>query len=224
MSAFPSVVQFVSAAANTNALTTGAITTTPGNMFVAVVTGELTPSSTPPITDNESNTWAFAVRTTTGSSRIGIYYTTTFLGGAGHTFTYTPTGFDFCTITVLEVSNAIDSAVLGSTNSTVNTGTTHSSGTITAGATDELFIGAGGTDNVSEGLPAITRGGVWFTANAAAAAVSDGYVVGFRHALAGTTDQFVYTTGASFSEGSAIAAFKVASSGGGSSGGAWAYA
>jgi hypothetical protein len=214
---YPSVVQFASNVAVSTTVTTPGITSTTGHMFVVITSGELAPASSPPITDtssNGSNTWALAERTTTGDSKVGIYYTTTRVGGTSHTFTYTPTASDFCTITVLEIANVPTSSPLSGHTSTVATSTTHSSGNITAGSDNELWIGAGGLDHVAENTSVITQGGVWVTAAFGSPAASDGYIIGFRTAPAGATGQYTYVASSSFPEGSAIVGFKVAASGG----------
>jgi len=208
---------------NTMVTTTAAITTNNGSMFIAVSCGELTPG-TSSISDSKGNTWVQALRTTTGGSRIQIAYTTTFIGGSGHTFTYTATGNDWVAFTAIEVINCATSSVLNGTNSTVASTTTHASGTITSGSDNELWIGVGGLDSGTAGFSAPH---IWPTQFIQPLGSPDGSIVAFRWVGPGVTDEFVWTGLSTVTEGSAIAGFKAAAAsggGGGTTGGAWGYA
>lgn len=215
---YPTPVQRVTVASGgaPASVTTAAITTTNGNMFVAIVSGEVAFPATP-VSDSKTNTWALAVKTTSGDSKVGIYYTTTQLGGSSHTFTLTPASADFMTITVIELANAATSSVLGSTNSATSGGPTQSSGNITAGSGTELFVGASGLDHGFEGAPVPSATNVWYTTFAyAAGASNEGVTTSYRYVNPGVTDQYSVTMGgAGSSEGAVVAGFKVAPSAGG---------
>jgi chloramphenicol 3-O-phosphotransferase len=102
----PTVVNSVSAAGTAVSITTASIASTSGN-FIGVGVGNFVRDVGPTdVSDSKVNPWLVAFRQTgTGRSLVGLFYQPNIIGGAGHTFTNTPTGgSDVTTIGVIEFS------------------------------------------------------------------------------------------------------------------------
>lgn len=208
-------------------LTTTGITTSSGNLLVVVVTAFAntlgTISST--ITDSNSNTWQIAVGSTgTGAQGwCGIAYCPNCTGGSSHTFTITPTSSDFVAIAVLEFSGAKLTSVLGNTNSSTASTTTHSSGSISAGSTDEVFVGVCAVSRSAEAVPVLTGLGTgWLQVCALDASAFEGMAAGFAVVGSGVSKSFDVTVSQANNEGIAIAGFKAATTAG-SAGGSFTF-
>lgn len=192
---------------------TAGITTTSGNLLVAVVTTFANVIGT--ITDSNSNTWTGATAsagTTNGFCRI--FYAKNITGGAAHTITHTPSaGNGFPTLTVFEIAGADLTSPLGSTNSTVSATAAHASGNITSSATlNECWIGG---CSVTSGSGNITGDPLaWFLGSSNAFSSTEGCVTGVRMVGTSVTGGFTVTEGA-VNDACQIAAFRSVASGGG---------
>lgn len=216
---FPALVQFdpKQATGSVASVTSTGLTTTPGNLLVALVTCFGNNIGASPITDSKGNTWATAVAATgTTEGYAALFYANNIAGGAGHTVTFTPTASDFCAIVVFEISGQTTGTALGNTNATSAASTTHSSGNVTTGGSvGSILIGGGAVSRAAEGTPNITVGSAWTLVARAAGGSNEGYVGGVRAAVSGVTDQFTYTTGSSNRETAVIAEFRAPSGGAG---------
>lgn len=205
---FNPIVQVISAISSGSvaSVTTAAATTTNGNSFIIAVGGEVASRITAP-TDNKGNTYSTGKATGAGGGPgCAIYYCYNAVGGASHTFTFTPSASDFIWIVVLEVPG-LQSSPLNQTNGAVTNSTTHASGNITSGTGFELWIGAGGLDSTSEGVPKPVAPFLSaLTQNASGS--NEGCIVGVRVVGPVTTDQFTWIA-ASANRESIIAAFKL---------------
>lgn len=191
-------------------VTTTAMTTQSGDLFVAIVTCFTNKIGTTPLSDSKGNTWVQAVASTgTTNGFTAMYYVANGTGGAGHTFTFTPTAADFIAISVIEISGAALSSVLSQTNGAVANSTTHTTGSITAGATDEVFIGGGAVSQSAEGTPVLNKT-LWWGVAALPDGSVEGIVSAFRFVGTGVADTFSYTTSSASNEGVVIAGFKSA--------------
>lgn len=225
---YPAPVAAVSAQSSGSAasVTTAGITTVNGSLLVALIACEGAHIGGTPITDSKSNTWVNAVATASGDSKVALWYVANCIGGASHTFTFTPTSSDFVAIGVINVTQAALTSVIGSTNSTVATSATHASGNITS-STNEIWIGGGGIDHTNEvsgsGTPWITEP-FMRVLMLPATATQEGFVMGLRCVSSGVTGQFTWNAAASQLEASIVAAFVGATVSGGSSAAAYAFA
>lgn len=197
-------------------VTTTAVTTTSGNLLVAVVTCFGNHIGATPVSDSKGNTWVQAlasVGTTNGFA--AMYYVANATGGAGHTFTFTPTANDFNAITVFEISGAALSSVLGSTASAVTGTTPHTAGPITSNASvPEIFIAGTSVSAGSTGTVSVTDPQLWFTATIQSPASTEGMTTGFRIVGPSVTDSASFV-GPGRNEGTVLAGFKAAATGGG---------
>lgn len=214
-------VQWLSKAGNAASITTTATTTTTGNLLVVCIACFTNKIGATPITDSKGNTWVAAISSTGTTNGFGaMYYVANCTGGASHTFTFTPTGSDFIAMSVIEISGAALSSVLGSTATSTTTGSaTHTAGSITSNSSvAEIFIGFC-TDS-HNAPPSITGTdpATWATIAAINGAVTEGIIAGFRIVSPSFTDTFSCTSSA-LNEMAGIAGFKaavVASGAGGS--------
>ena len=211
---------FVSAASAGSAasVTTTGVTTTSGSLFVAPVFAFGNNIGSTPLSDSNGNTWTAAI-TTQGSTKGwgAMYYVANGIGGASHTFTFTPSSNDFLVICVFEIPGAKTSGVLGNTNFSTASTTTHASGTVTVGADDpEILIGGCALSAAAEGAGIITSQFHALAVRLAATGTTEGACVGYRVAPASTTDQFAVTTSSVQNETILIAGFKAAEASGGS--------
>lgn len=216
-------IHFTNKTSNTSVgtFTSDALVTVTGNFLLALVTMDTNSFGSTPLSDSKSNTWHLAgsVRGS-GSGFVGIYYAENITGGSGHTVTVTPTTGAFIGLFVSEYSGIALSSSLSNTDGGSSNATTHTTPSITAGASfPELFVGVGCVNHVAENTPVLNKTN-WFQL----AAFADGSVMGgiaaFRFVPAGTSDTFSYTVSSAFDEGYAIAGFKAASSGLGGGGSA----
>jgi len=203
------------ARANAASVTTSAMTTTSGNLLVVCVTAWQSTLGTlsVTITDNKSNTWQVAVASVgSGNGFAGIAYCANCTGGSGHTFTLTPTSSDLVCIAVVEISGAKLTSVLGSTSSATASTTTHSSGSITAGAVDTVNVGVCAVSHGGEGIPVLAGIGTgWLQVASLDGNALEGLTVGFAFVEPGVSDSFDVTMAGSFTEGIAVAGFESAS-------------
>jgi hypothetical protein len=217
------VVQTVSAISSGSqaSVTTSGITTTSGNLLVAIIYNFGNGIGGTPITDSNSNTWAQAIASTGTSRGWGaMYYVANCTGGAAHTFTFTPSSSNFINITVYEITGAATSSVLGNTSTSTAASGSRNSGSITAsGGVDEIFIGAGGSSAVGT-LSAPTSVPLWWLAhNNGGTASTEGRTTYWREVAAGGSDSFAYSASNSGNETVMIAGFKVDPAIGGGGGG-----
>ena len=127
------VVNTATAAANTEAITTGSITSTTGSLFVAC-TGS---SAGPALTDSNSNTYSTAA---TGAG-IAQFYSANATGGAGHTFTLTDTGdFNPKQLGVLEVDDATTTGFDAASTIGSDFGTSHPTNAVTTSDTGNRLL------------------------------------------------------------------------------------
>lgn len=138
--------------------TTAGITTTAGNLLVAVTGGWKTGAAQlHTVTDSKGNTWVEVanspVSPTAANTRLHLFYAKNCLGGASHTFTSTVGATALMSLFVMEISGADTAAPYDTGAGTIGNSTTPSSGvTGTRAQADEIIIGAVGTgDNVNSG-------------------------------------------------------------------------
>lgn len=224
MAASPGPAQAMFKAANAASATTTATTTTSGSLFVAVVTCFTNKIGTTPLSDSKGNTWVQAVASVgTTNGFTAIYYVENGTGGASHTFTFTPTGSDFISITVMEITGAALTSSLGSSTSIVTATATHTTGTITSNASvPEIFIGAGSASGGTVPTLPLTDPVVWFPVTLKDGGTFEGCAVAFRLVKPSVTDSFSYVSNAR-NEGSAIVGFKAAAAATGGAGGSFTF-
>lgn len=214
---------------NLASLTTDALTTASGNLFVVLLTAFTNVIGDSAVTDNKSNTWTPAMASTGATEGwTRVFYSTTRLGGASHTFTFTPSSAAFITITVWEIENAATSSVLGSTNGATGSTANYNSGSITANASvPEVWFGGVALSRQAQGY-GVATGSYWaanqFTYTSTSA--NEGVIASYKIVAPNTSGAFTVTTLAANQGGVVIAAFKAASpaSGGGSGASAYAFA
>lgn len=222
------VVQQVSARSSGSAasVSTGAIATTTGNLLVACVFSFGNNIGATPISDSEGNTWTAALSSTGSSNGFAAVFTAVVAAGdASHTVTFTPSSSDFIVIVVYEIEDADAADPVNEVNSSTSSTTTHSSGSITAGDTDEMFIGGCAISSVGEG------GGsnptkFWSTsiAGQSSTATTMGWRASVYLAASGESNSFDVTLSAADNETIFIVGIKSdASSGGGSGGGGGSF-
>lgn len=142
------VVQTVSCSSHAAAsCTTGAITTTNGNLFVASSSWMFhSLVSFTSVTDSKSNAYTNAIADTidTASNEYTIRqdYKAAGSGGASHTFTATLSDAYFVSLSVIEVSGASSTPLDQTATGADGNGTSHStSSTSTTSQANELLIG-----------------------------------------------------------------------------------
>lgn len=209
--ASPYPVQFITARSSGSAasVTTGAITTTSGNLLVALVFSFGNNIGATPLSDSKGNTWSAAIASTGTTQGWGaMFYVANATGGASHTFTFTPSSSDFIIIFVIEIAAAALSNVLNNTSSSSASTSTPNSGSISANAgVDEIFVGGGAISNVAENLP--VAGGQFFAATPfAATASNEGGIAAVRSVPSGGSGAFSYTKSAVANETVLVAGFK----------------
>jgi hypothetical protein len=185
----------VQGAGTVAAVTTAAITTTPGNLLVAIPiafsTGHI---GATPITDSKGNTWTSAIAAFGGSqSNEAMHYVANCLGGASHTFTFTGATSGLLVLIVYEIAGAALSSVLGSTSTSIANTATHATGTITSNATvPELFLGVLGLSATEAcSLPiAPPAGSDWSGLSGVGAGANMGGMTAFRIVGPSVTDSF----------------------------------
>lgn len=209
----------------TSVTTTGVTTQATGSTFVACVGAFTNTIGASPVTDNKGNTYVAAIGSQGSTEGWGaIFYCENASGGAGHTFTFTPTGSDFISITVVEITGAAVSSALTSTNFSTATGLTHVTGNVTAGASaPEVLIACVVLSRVVDGVgttayPALVLNGMIASGSA------EGMTVAGRLLNPSQTASVTFTMAASNPAFAGAATFKAAATSSGGSGGAWAYA
>lgn len=222
-SAFAPVQTTTKQSGSAASITTTAMNTISGHLFVAVVTTFANTISGTPMSDSKSNSWTLAVGPAgTTNGFVAIYYAANATGGAAHTFTFTPSSSDFCAISVIEITGAATSSPLNQSNSAVANSTTHATSSITAGSTAEIFVGGGVTSFSAEGTPVINKN-YWYHVAALSDGAVEGIVCAWRAMDSGASDTFSYTTSSAKNEGVVIAGFKAASAGGSVAGGSYTF-
>lgn len=144
-------VQTVGAMGNAvTSVTTAPITTTSGNLLHVSISHYGTFVS---LTDSKGNTWATA--NAEQGNTIGTFsrqlYAKNCLGGASHTFTLTISSAQWPTLSVTEISGLDTSAPLHQASGAVapSPTTEHSSGSITTTVNDTIMIGSCGTGDAT---------------------------------------------------------------------------
>lgn len=200
------------------------ITTTSGNLLIAIVTCFGNHIGVSPMTDNFSNTWLSAVASVgTSSGFAAVFYVQNCIGGVSHTATFTPSASDFQTITFIEVSGAALTGALSSSATSVQATANHTAGPITANAsTPELFIGAGSVSSGASPKIATTNPGTWWQLEAVTGSVTEGCINAFRLIKSGASDSYVFTAGAQ-NEAAIIVGFKAAAAATGASTSAFTF-
>lgn len=202
------VVNRVSAQASATSVTTAAIITRSGSLLVAIPMAFTNKVGTTPITDSKGNTWVAAIAQQGNTQGWGaIFYCENCVGGSGHTFTFTPTASDFIVLAVVEITGMVLSGALNGTNFSTASGTTHSSGNVTAGATEELMVGAAACSKATEGTPAVANSFIGLVALGGSS--FEGMAMGVKLLPASTTDQFQATESSAFNEFCGVASFKI---------------
>lgn len=136
---------------NSDTLTTSAITTTTGNLFVAIINlySGGGPSAITSVSDSKGNTWSAAIdQAGDATTRCAIYYTSNAnpTGGSGHTLTVVLDSGANLSIQLLEISGQAASSVLDQTAG--DSQTTGGTSSCTSGATtqnNEIIIVSGAT-------------------------------------------------------------------------------
>jgi hypothetical protein len=217
------VVQMMQAQSGSSvaSITTTGVTTTSGNLLVAMGFVGTNNFGTPPISDSKGNTWTQAVAPFGNVTFLTMYYVANCTGGASHTFTFTPASNGFIAIVVLEISGAATSSVIGSTNTSTASVTTHNSGNITSnGSVPEIFVGAYNTSSTTQ--PINVTAPYWAWQYQKTDAAHEGTWVGYRIVDPSVTDAFTVLSAGSGPNPICIAGFKsataLATSGGGSYG------
>jgi hypothetical protein len=200
-----------------NSIVAPAFNSNSGDLLVAAFVTFGTHTLTSPVSDNKSNTWSQAIGLTGVTQGFGwMYYAPNIAGGAGHVVTVALPIADFAALAVYEISGAALSSVLGSTNTSTASGTTHSSGNITSNSVvPEVFVGIGAVSRNAESAPVVSAYGWVPPLLKAAGASNEGFASGVRFVPQSVTDQFTFTDSAAFNEACLIAGFKAASSSGG---------
>lgn len=221
-----SQIKIQQSAGSVASLTTSGITTTSGNLLVACLFCETNKIGGTPITDSNGNTWTSAVAAFGSATFAAMFYVPNCVGGAAHTFTFTPTANDFISIALIEVSAAATSSVIGSTGTSITNTASHSSGNITSnGTVPEIFIGGWNPATSTATLPANASGLKWAWNWINTTATKEGALLGWRIVDPSITDAFTVTGAVSAASPIMIAGFKAASAlpaGGGSFGAAYA--
>lgn len=194
------VIQSVSAQGNAVSITTAAITTTTGSSLIGGVAVFNKTVSGTQISDSKANTWQSAFFQNIGS-HIGLYYVLSCIGGAGHTFTFTPTASDFSAIGVFEVSGITSYEQSSS-------GSGGASGNITTTQDEELLIGlnSAGSGGPAQSTSQFTS--LWTDdISLAQTGVGEGLVI--AHRVVDNYGQFQFTarTNGNNAEGAGIATF-----------------
>lgn len=128
------------------------ISTTKGNLLVALVREGLNSTDAFTVSDSGGNTWnqtSSGYATPTGSSgRTGMFYSKTTAANTSVTANFsTVGGVSNTTIIVIEFSGLVSNPADGSVNSTIVPGTTLTSGTLTTARPNDVLIygvGVGG--------------------------------------------------------------------------------
>lgn len=210
------VVQTVScSAAFSTSCTTGAVTTTNGNLFVASAGYCCAPSAFVSISDNKSNTFTDSIAEVTQDLTQGRQqYKAVGTGGASHTFTLTGSDGNFiATLSVQEVSGAA-AVPLDKTASLASPGpaTSFSSGSTAATSqAAELLIGFGSSQDTTTYT---NDGGAGWTeqTNVATNGVNiEGLITGSKVVAATGTYAYTFTTGSSARAVAGISTWKESS-------------
>lgn len=213
------VTNFDSAASPpASSVTTPGITTVSGRVLVALISSFANSIGATPITDSNSNTWVAAISAQGNTEGYGaIFYCENCVGGAAHTFTFTPTGSDYIAIAVVEISGSLTSGALNGTNFSVANTASHASGNVTAASLPELMVGICAISRTAEGLGVAAFPQVQLLS--VPGSTAEGMVVGWKLIDGGASDQFTVTTSSSNREFIGVASFKSAATGGGGGGG-----
>lgn len=130
--------------ASASALTTPGLTTTTGNILVAVMNTDNGPKTLSSIVDSKSNTWTALTgnpQTSNGGFNIYCYYAVLTSGGASHTVTANFSGASQCSMSVFEFSGRdTASPILFQSAKTDGAGATSHTSTATG------TLGASGSD------------------------------------------------------------------------------
>lgn len=208
--------------ASAGSVTTDAISTTTGSSIIAIVTCFGNHIGT--FSDSGSHTWTADIGSTGGTKGWAALFRCHNITGSGsHTFTITSSSSnDFFCITLWEVEG-LESAAPNHTNAASTSGTSHSSGSITADAnTDELMFGGGALSAAAESGVVDSVDFAWSRRVNNATASFEGVAAGVAFAASGETKSFNYSTGNTQFETALIAGYKIAPGGG--AGGAWSAA
>lgn len=210
------VVQTVSCSAHgATSCTTGAVTTTNGNLFVA--NSSYCCAAFTSVTDSKSNSYGNAIAATSDADggTIRQDFIAAGTGGASHTFTLTgASGAFFGSLSVIEVSGAAASP-LDKTATGQDSGTSHTtSNTATTSQADELLIGVGASIDITT-YTTDTGAGWTERTNIATDVNTEGILTGSRVVSATGTYAYTYTSGTNDDFAQGISTWKAAAAGGG---------
>lgn len=217
----PTVVTAKFSSGPAASVTTDPVTTVSGRLLVAVPIANLNNIGATPITDSLSQTWATAIASFGNTQGWGaMFYVENCVGGASHTFTFTPTSNDYIGLIVVEFPGMALSGSLNQTDAqSSNASATHTAGPITANATlPEVFVGV----QVSTSFATVqVSNAYWGVAHRRNADVStEGATVVYRVVHPGTSDSVSLTYTAEFGT-TLIAGFKAAALSAGGGGMSW---
>lgn len=142
------------------------ITTTAGNLLIAVVEADVVTANGVTVTDNKGNTWSRAISTALAATfDLEVWYTVITTGGSGHQITATDNGGGVDSILIVEewsgnksIPYDVSAGATGVVSTALNSGASAS----TAQA-KELVIGAG----VASGAVTLTPGSGYSNLNQA---------------------------------------------------------
>jgi hypothetical protein len=209
-------VQGVSAqGASVLSVTTGAITTTSGNLLI-IGTAQFTTANFGSVSDSKTNTLNLVGGPVdgAGSDEARQYAAYNCTGGASHTFTQNCSPADFPTIIAAEVSGIALAAAADKTTTGNETGTTHSTGT-TAALTqaDELVYCNGATHSVGGSIS--NTDGSYTQDQAVVAGAGENAVSAYKIVAATTAVSWNnWTIGASRNGSSVLVTYKAAAASG----------
>lgn len=207
--AFTLISNTSAGSSNTTDVTTGAIDTTGANILIAVAT------SNSVVTDSKSNTWTkLTVRNDTGGhgNECAIYYAKNPTVGSGHTFTATG---GFPSIAVASFSGADTTSPFDQENGTGSAGSVTSiqTGSVTPTQNNELLI-AGLTFDVSN-TPSINSSFTITNTTDYSGGNHYGVSMAYKIQTSLSAENPTWSWGAGAFVATAIATFKIPTSGGG---------
>lgn len=201
----------VASGASVTSVTTGAITTTTGNLLVALAASYV---QTATVSDSKGNTWTNVASFTAGTGRVRMDYVLNATGGASHTFTATCGSADYPTITVMEFSGVATSSALdvSATDFVSGGSSSHTVGPVTTTDAGDVLIGVGSSPSSTS----YTVSAPFTQDRTLDTGALEGIVTGYY--LPGSTGNYSFdftTSNSSAAARSIIAAFKPAAGGGG---------
>ena len=218
----PTVSAIAQSSGTAASLTTGAITTTSGNLIVVCVFSYDSNIGAAPVSDNKSNTYTHVIASFGTTQGFGaMFFCPNATGGASHTFTFTPSSNDFLSMGVLVIPNIkLTTPTWDFAVSSVDTAT-HATAAISVGtANPGVFVGAGALSFTDEGSPYLTSTYWSLVGRLAASGTQEGIIMAYRVADTSTSDAFTYSAAQTHNETIMTASFVGQAQPTGSSGGA----